>query len=245
MFRVASYNIHKGVGLDRRRRPSRILDVIAEIDADIVALQEADRRFFERRAVVDAGLLVEGAGDYKHVGVNLRPKSIGWHGNAILVREGATILHAEPLHLEAFEPRGAVLAEVDIGLGPMRIVGMHLDLSGLYRQRQVAQLLEILAPRPVMPTILMGDTNDWNWGRRAAIPTVPGQYRIAPCGPSFHTRRPTLELDRIIYSESIHLTDCGVHKSPTAKRASDHLPIWADLELLQAPASGSSGARYL
>ncbi|MGE3746289.1 MAG: endonuclease/exonuclease/phosphatase family protein, partial [Sphingomonadaceae bacterium] len=45
---VASYNIRKAIGLDRRRRPERILDVIAELDADIVALQEADRRFGAR-----------------------------------------------------------------------------------------------------------------------------------------------------------------------------------------------------
>ncbi len=229
MLKVASYNIHKGIGLDRRRNPRRILDVLHEIDADIVALQEADRRFFERRAVVDAGLLDEHKGDYKHVGFNMMPKSIGWHGNAILVRTGAEILHAEPLYLDTLEPRGAVLAEVDPGSGPVRIIGMHLDLTGLYRVRQLQQLLELLDTRPAMPTILMGDTNDWNTGRRAAMPTLPGQYHIADCGPSFHTRRPVLELDRIIYSQHFSCNDCGVHMSETAKRASDHLPIWAQL----------------
>ena len=130
MPKVASYNIHKGIGLDRRRNPARILNVIAEIDADIVALQEADRRFFARRAIVDPDLIRTGAGDYKHIEFDMRPHSIGWHGNAILVRESAEILHAEPLYLETLEPRGAVLAEVDLGSGPLRIIGMHLDLSG-------------------------------------------------------------------------------------------------------------------
>ncbi len=231
MITVASYNIHKGIGLDRRRDPERILRVIAEMDADIIALQEADRRFFERRAVVDAGLLKEGVGDYKHVGFDMRPKSIGWHGNAILVREGTEILHAEPLWLETLEPRGAVMAEVDMGQGPLRIVGMHLDLSGLFRVRQLRSLLDLIERRKPMPTILMGDTNDWNRGRRAAMPTLPGQYRIAPCGPSFHTRRPTLALDRIIHSLDFHCDGCGVHMTATSQRASDHLPIWARLKL--------------
>ena len=229
MLKVASYNIHKGIGLDRRRNPERILDVLAEIDADIVALQEADRRFFERRAVVDAGLLKEGAGDYKHVGFDMRPKSLGWHGNAILVREGAKILHAEPLYFDTLEPRGAVLAEVELRGLRVRVVGMHLDLSGLYRIRQVRQILDILKPREPMATVIMGDTNDWNSGARAAMPTVPEPWGFARCGPSFHTRRPILELDRIIHSADFKVQACGVHRSDLSSRASDHLPIWASL----------------
>lgn len=233
-MKVASYNIHKGIGLDRRRRPERILDVLAEIDADVVALQEADRRFFERRAVLEPRLIASGAGDYKHVGFGMRPKSIGWHGNAIFVRDSAEVLHAEPLYLEALEPRGAVLAEVDFGEGPVRIVGMHLDLSGLFRVRQLQRLIEILEARlSPMPTVMMGDTNDWNRGRRAAMPTLPESYRLAPCGPSFHTRRPTLALDRIIYSPEFGIEDAGVHTSPLSKQASDHLPIWAKLRRVE------------
>ncbi len=49
-FRVATYNIRKAIGTDRRRSPERILDVLAELDADVVALQEADRRFGPRLA---------------------------------------------------------------------------------------------------------------------------------------------------------------------------------------------------
>lgn len=227
-MKVASYNIHKGIGLDRRRDPGRIIDVLGEVDADIVALQEADRRFFGRRAVLRPDDL-EAAG-FRHVHFGMREHSIGWHGNAIVVRKNADVRHAEPLWLDTLEPRGAVLAEVHLPEGPVRIVGMHLDLSGFYRIRQLRQLCDLLDARRPMPTILMGDTNDWNRGKRAAMPTVPGHYQLAPCGPSFHTRRPVLELDRIIYSSELSLRDAGVHVSPRAKRASDHLPIWAELE---------------
>ena len=55
----ASYNIHKGVGLDRRRDPDRILSVIEELDADVIALQEVDERFGARRAVLDQEELSE------------------------------------------------------------------------------------------------------------------------------------------------------------------------------------------
>ena len=80
-----------------------------------------------------------------------------------------------------------------------------------------------------MPTVLMGDTNDWNRGRRAAMSTLPEHFNVVPCGPSFHTRRPSLALDRIIVSRELAVEDCGVHLSETARRASDHLPIWAQL----------------
>ena len=54
-LKVASYNIRKAVGLDWRRRPARVLDVLNEIGADIVALQEVDRRFGSRISALDPG----------------------------------------------------------------------------------------------------------------------------------------------------------------------------------------------
>ena len=51
-FKVASYNIHKAVGLDRRRDPDRVVAVLRELDADIIALQEADLRTGTRASVL-------------------------------------------------------------------------------------------------------------------------------------------------------------------------------------------------
>ncbi|MBZ6379721.1 endonuclease [Pacificimonas flava] len=228
-MKVASYNIHKGIGLDRRRDPDRILHVLDEVGADVVALQEADRRFFSRRAVITPERLE--ASGWRHVPFHMKPESLGWHGNAILVRDGIGVRHAEPLWLEGLEPRGAVLAELDTALGPFRVVGMHLDLSGLYRVRQVLRLVEVIDVRSPLPTIIMGDTNDWNRGRLAAMDRVPSHFRSAPCGPSFHTRRPVLALDRILYDRDLELVNCGVHRTALSRRASDHLPIWAELKL--------------
>ncbi|MFM5907664.1 MAG: endonuclease/exonuclease/phosphatase family protein, partial [Novosphingobium sp.] len=56
-IKVASYNIHKGVGLDRRCDPDRILSVLREIDADVIALQEADRRFGSRASVLPRAMI--------------------------------------------------------------------------------------------------------------------------------------------------------------------------------------------
>src|SRR4051794_4950779 len=56
---VASYNMRKAIGTDRRRNPQRVLDVLHEIDADVVALQEADKRFGGRASAVPHELIDE------------------------------------------------------------------------------------------------------------------------------------------------------------------------------------------
>ena len=86
----ASYNIHKGVGLDRRRDPERILAVLREIDADVIALQEADRRLGRRETVIPRQMLQDYS-PWDAVALNHRPDSLGWHGNALLVRRGIAV----------------------------------------------------------------------------------------------------------------------------------------------------------
>ncbi|WP_375382218.1 endonuclease/exonuclease/phosphatase family protein [uncultured Sphingomonas sp.] len=230
MIKVASYNIHKGIGSDRRRNPTRILDVLAEIDADVVALQEADRRFGERAQVIDPHLLEE-QGLWKAAPVGHRSASMGWHGNALLVRRAATVLDCEAMHLPALEPRGAAMVDVDIDGQPLRVVGMHLDLSGLWRRKQARAIISHIATcSHSLPTVLMGDLNEWSVAS-GCLRDFARDYRFAPTGPSFHARRPIARLDRIMASPAWRIVDGGVHSSATARRASDHLPIWATLEL--------------
>ena len=247
---VASYNMRKAVGLDRRRDPRRVLDVLQEIDADVVALQEADKRIGGRGSAVPHELIDE-HGMYKpvHLGVRHRrplekarrhaerilkvdTRNIGWHGNAILVKRDVGILDCQALDLPTLEPRGAVMAELLFpGDMPLRVIGLHLDISGLWRRRQMRAILDAVERRPQrMPTVLMGDTNEW---RTAAgcLKELNGSYRIAPTGPSFHSRRPIAPLDRIIVDERLAIDAAGVHASASARRASDHLPVWARVSL--------------
>lgn len=228
MIKVASYNIHKGVGLDRLRRPERILDVLEEIDADIVGLQEADRRFGERMSALPVQMIADRS-DYIAVPVGLRPDSLGWHGNAILVRKGSEIISHERIHLPTLEPRGAVMAEVSVNNIRLRIVTMHLDLSGLWRRKQARAIVAALHDRAAMPTILMGDLNEWR-RESGCLHDFGRHYRFAPTGKSFHSQRPVARLDRIMADPSLHFSDCGVHHSVRARHASDHLPIWARVE---------------
>ncbi|WP_174280700.1 endonuclease/exonuclease/phosphatase family protein [Sphingomonas bacterium] len=229
MFKVASYNMHKGVGLDRRRSPERILDVLREIDADVVALQEADRRFGARARVIPDRLLDE-ASDYRAVPFGMRAASMGWHGNAILVRKAAAVDWCQPIHLPALEPRGAVTADLTLPGGlAIRVAAMHLDLSGLWRRRQAAAVMAHLDAAPERrPAVLMGDLNEWTTAG-GCLRDFARHYRFAPTGPSFHASRPIGRLDRIMASPELTMVDAGVHNSATARRASDHLPIWAVL----------------
>ena len=107
---------------------------------------------------------------------------------------------------------------------------MHLDLSGLWRRRQMRAILEAIHGRPQkMPTILMGDTNEWR-DAGACLKELNGTYRVAD-RPSFHSRRPVAALDRIIVDQSLAIEAAGVHASSEARKASDHLPIWARVAL--------------
>jgi endonuclease/exonuclease/phosphatase family metal-dependent hydrolase len=230
VIRLVSYNIHKGIGLDRLRRPERILDVLAEMSPDIVVLQEADRRLGARRTALPLPQIE--AHGFHAIPFDTRPESIGWHGNAILVRKRATITGHALIPLPALEPRGAVMADIRIDGKALRIIGMHLDLSGLWRRRQVHAILAAAdAARPQMRTVLAGDLNEWS-PHGGCLPEFTHEYRIAWTQPSFHTRRPVARLDRIMIGDGLSLIGSGTHHSPKARRASDHLPVWAEFGFL-------------
>jgi endonuclease/exonuclease/phosphatase family metal-dependent hydrolase len=229
-LKVATYNIRKCMGTDRKRDPDRVIDVLNEIDADIIALQEADRRFGDRKSSISADLLASKT-DWHAAQLDIRPLSIGWHGNAILLRNGIKLRSAHPLDLPMLEPRGAVMVEIERNGTPLRVIGVHLDLSGLWRRKQVRWLLAFLDAQPRhLPTIIMGDFNQWS-DRGALSEFAFHHHRILKTPNSFHTTRPIAQLDRIIVSHDIQVDDCGAHISPLSQRASDHLPIWAEMHL--------------
>jgi endonuclease/exonuclease/phosphatase family metal-dependent hydrolase len=229
MIKVASYNMRKGIGTDRRRDPDRILDVLCEIDADVIALQEADRRFGGKAAVLPAHLIEERS-PWKPIAFGVRAASMGWHGNTLLVRKDAHVIDREAIHLPAIEPRGAVMADLRVNGMPLRVVGMHLDLSGLWRRRQAhAIMAHVDASSERRPTVMMGDLNEWS-RHAGCLRDFARHHHFAATGPSFHARKPIGRLDRIMVSPDLKVVDCGVWHSPAARKASDHLPIWAVIE---------------
>lgn len=225
--RIASYNLQKCVGLDLRRRPDRSLQVIEALQAQVVVLQEADKRLPPRPAALPHDM-VEDHG-WSIVPFGQPGGSLGWHGNAMLVRPGVDIRKTAHVELPGLEPRGAICAELDTGIGPIRVIGAHLGLVRRYRLLQVAAIVRHLREMPDMPTVLAGDFNEW--GSVMPLDTVAQGLRFIHARLSYPAPRPVAALDRIALSDHLRFTRTGVHKAQPARVASDHLPVWADLAL--------------
>jgi endonuclease/exonuclease/phosphatase family metal-dependent hydrolase len=223
-IRLASYNLRKCVGLDRRRDPQRSLDVINSLSADIVALQEADRRLGNRPAALPREIIAQNS-DFMPLDLDETKVSLGWHGNALLLRKWLQASQIQRLALPGLEPRGAVIFVV----AELRIVAVHLGLIRRSRQQQMTAIINALFQMPKMPTVIMGDFNEWSPSRGMA--PFQNDFTVHAPGLSYHASRPMARLDRFAISHSLQLKSAGVLQSVQAKRASDHLPIWADLIL--------------
>ncbi|MEQ8348096.1 MAG: endonuclease/exonuclease/phosphatase family protein [Sneathiellaceae bacterium] len=235
-IRVATYNIQKSIGLDARRQPQRILDVIAEIDPDILAVQEVDRRFGERQTTLPLQMIADRT-DLCAISFAPHQAGIGWHGNAILVRKSAQVLSQRRLTLPQLEPRGGAIATVEVRGRRLQCVAMHLSLTGYFRRLQIIHAVGELGTQPeTMPTVIMGDFNDW-YGRSRSLRSFGPGYEFVPTGPSFPAPMPVATLDRIIVSRDLSVSAAAVHSSKLARMASDHLPVWADLGMPEAAAA--------
>jgi len=232
---VASYNIHKGIGTDRRRDLARTVAVISEIGADILALQEADTRFGTRTGLLDLESIRHDLGLIA-VPLDGVGEAHGWHGNLLLVRN-ALVHQVHQLILPGFEPRGALVTDIVIDEQPLRVVNAHLGLLPGSRAAQARALLDKLGSLEPRPTLLMGDLNEWR-GKSASLKTLSEQFTIGPARPSFPSRYPLLALDRMMTCIQGELLDIATHDSPLARRASDHLPIKARLRLTPETAKG-------
>lgn len=230
-LRLASYNLHKCVGPDGRRDPGRVVDVLNGIGADIVALQEVDRRLGPRPAALPRAL-IEGHTDFTVPDLPVNAVSLGWHGQTILTR-GHSVTATQRIDLPGMEPRGAVLAEIMLpSVGALRVVGVHLGLVRRARLQQMRAILRALDVRAPMPTVILGDFNEWS--TRRGLEPLAGRFSLHAPGRSFHAARPIAALDRLALGPPVYLTDAGVVDTALSRAASDHLPIWADISLPDA-----------
>lgn len=226
---IASYNVHKCVGTDGRFDPSRIVEVLAEVDADIVALQEADERLGQRAGLLDLDELRERTG-LMPVHTPTGTRSHGWHGNIILARDGM-VKDVKPMPLPGLEPRGALLVDFDLKGVPLRVVAAHFGLLRHSRKRQASALLEA-TQSVIHPTVILGDLNEWRVNTRSALLSLlPHFGPLHASLPSFPSRFPLLALDRILARPAGLISSLEVHHSPLARIASDHLPLKARLRL--------------
>lgn len=220
-LQVASWNIRKCVGLDWRRDPRRTAGVLSGLGADVVALQEADKRLGTRAAALP-GHVLSGETPYRPVRIAAHGPSLGWHGNALLVTDAVAIERAHPLHLPGLEPRGALIVDLTLHGQPWRVVSVHLGLLRHSRQLQKAAVRDSLAGLPSRPTIIAGDFNEWS-DTKGFDPLR--DFDIHAPGQTFHSARPVAALDRFVVSPDVDYLEGQVVRTPQTRIASDHLPI--------------------
>jgi endonuclease/exonuclease/phosphatase family metal-dependent hydrolase len=194
------------------------------MDADLVALQEVLRPL---RGEDPIEVLAEALG--LHVAfAATRAHKRGQIGNAILSRWPIASVSMLDLSYGRLEKRVAVAAQFKNGSGEFDVVSTHLALADRTRRRQVDSLLEHPRLRDT-PTLLMGDMNAWR--RCKATRTLDRElHHNLDWPPSFPAARPVLALDRI-YSRGVRILEIGSHGSRAARKASDHLPVVAQVEL--------------
>lgn len=240
-FLIASYNVHKCVGVDGKFDPYRTKEVIREIGADVLALQEADTRFGERRGLLDLDWLQRETG-LLPVPISGFSRAHGWHGNVVLLREGL-VRDVHQIKLPGLEPRGALIAELELkGGSTLRVIAAHLGLLHRSRHQQTRMIIDLLQSREDQPTVLLGDLNEWRLGDRSSLNTLAAVFGLPPAVPSFPSRLPVLALDRIMSNRPDLLGPVEAHETPLSRLASDHLPIKARVRLPSTlPVGGSAG----
>lgn len=208
----------------------RIAEVLAGLDADIIGLQEVDWRHPLPDGHEVLAYLAGQLGMHALEGPNLHDHR-GRYGNGLLCRYPVIDFRQIPLAYGGREPRGAIDAILSHGAGAMRVLVTHLGLGYRERRMQVETLRSAAREgHGAMPTLLMGDMNEWVSRRLMHKAFTPGTFDIMVTGRTFPSRLPWFPLDCIfIGPEPAHL-ESRVIRDADARQASDHLPVVADIE---------------
>jgi endonuclease/exonuclease/phosphatase family metal-dependent hydrolase len=223
-FTVASYNIHRGAGLDRRVSIERIADVLKEIDADLVGIQEVLRP----QADVLAERLDMKLAMAPTTSMNGLP-----YGNAVLTRLPIQASQIFDLSWAEREPRGGIRLDLTMGDALLHVFNVHFGLKIRERAQQVRTLdrEHVLHQDLTGPRIVIGDLNEW-------FPGAVGRLlRRELHGPRIRRTHPAplpiFALDRIYWDRHLVSDGFRVHRSRLARVASDHLPVVARLRRAQ------------
>jgi len=223
---VATYNIHDAVGGDGHFAPTRIAEVIAEINAGIIALQEVGSHV----TGVDMLAFLREKTGYGAVSGPTLLRNSGDYGNAVLTRYAVREVTRIDLNVPRREARGALDMVLDCDGSPLRVLATHLGLRPAERHVQIRRLLSVLETQMRVTTVLMGDLNEWFlWGR--TLRWLHAHFKRTPSPPTFPARWPMFALDRIWVEPRHRLRRLCVHATPRSRIASDHLPVVAELDL--------------
>jgi endonuclease/exonuclease/phosphatase family metal-dependent hydrolase len=238
-FRIVTYNIHKARGLDGRRSITRILRVLCEIKPDIVALQEVVSH--EGKSIEDhqASYLASELGYRLAVG-QTREHQGGVYGNVTLSRWEFETIRQIDVSVPGREARGILRTDIRMDRMLLHVFNVHLGTGHPERHSQANRLLDADLLRAVDisgPRVVLGDFNEWTRG--AVTRTLTGEFHLTDLHLHLARRRtyptllPVLHLDHIYFDHHLATQKAWFHASRSSIIASDHLPLVADMKVLQ------------
>jgi endonuclease/exonuclease/phosphatase family metal-dependent hydrolase len=241
-LRIATYNIHKSIGWDRHVRPDRIAQVLSEIDADIVALQEVACIEGQERERNQLQFLAEELGYFAEIGKTRRYRG-GACGNVVLSRFPFEHVRNYNISTRIHERRGCLRTDIHLSQGLpqgelLHLFNVHLGPLFFERRRQARNIFDRHIVNHEGLTgmkIVLGDFNEWTKGLASRL--FGSHFQCAGTKPtlrgegSYPGPLPFLNLDQIYFDSSLKLEDLAVHRSRTALAASDHLPLVAEFSL--------------
>jgi endonuclease/exonuclease/phosphatase family metal-dependent hydrolase len=207
--------------------PDRVLRVILELNADIVALQEVG--FSDKGGKVSLSFIREVTGMHVVPGLTFAKKESSF-GNLLLSKRPLDQVERIDLSVDDREPRGAIFGRLTMGGIPIKVIATHLGLRQYERRRQWRCLDREIEPHYGEGIVLMGDLNEWNpmgwveWRLRSF-------FGSAPALRTYPSWCPVLALDRILFYPKDIASTLAIHRSPSAKIASDHLPVVGSIEV--------------
>lgn len=224
-LRITTYNIHRAVGHDGREDGDRVAKVLRELKADVIAMQEvgyhsdSPHNLLAYLGDTIRADVIEGVTMYNEK---------GHYGNAVLSRLPVAGINRHDISVPRREPRGAIELTIKKNGVRFQIIATHLGLSPGERRYQIKKLLALVSESTTDIKILLGDLNEWFlWGR--PLRWLKSEFGKTPRPATFPARLPIFALDRIWVAPGKALDRIYGHNSATARAASDHLPLVADL----------------
>ena len=238
-FRVATYNTHKCRGIDGRIRPARVAEVLRELAADVIALQEVVSLKSGRREQNQAQYLADAAGYHYHRIGETRKLRGAVYGNVVLSRFPVKEVRVYDLTASTREARGCIRCDLEIAPGKMvHLFNVHLGTGYLERRKQARLLMSrdvLLSPQLKHPRLIVGDFNEWTQG----LVSRTLQHSFESVDIRLHLNRkrtypgvlPIMHLDHMYFDRELSLEEFVLHRSRMALVASDHLPLVAEFGL--------------
>jgi endonuclease/exonuclease/phosphatase family metal-dependent hydrolase len=240
--RVATYNVRRCIGRDGRQDPVRCFQVIQELNASVVGLQEVDGNL-TTGAGQELLVLARGNGYAVHHGITLRRPDADY-GNALLTRGRILNVDLHDISVPGAEPRGVIAASFLAGDVPFRVLVTHFGLRFGERCIQARRVGSLAAEDDGGVTVVLGDFNDWR-PRTASLRPLRDVLGPAPAPRSYPAHRPLLRLDRVWVRPRERLLRVEAHRTAAARLASDHLPVLAHIDLDPGPGNHSNKSGFL